>query len=105
MTDQKPSERARRVAEQGRKIQSHIDEIDRVKSKSPKPNPKKTGAVQVGQREYPETLDETHLTKPGLEMELDTAPMFEGPEYKGSDKLKNMVALISGGDSGIGRAV
>jgi len=32
-------------------------------------------------------------------------PEFEAPEYKGSDKLRNLNALITGGDSGIGRAV
>ncbi|MCC7251437.1 SDR family oxidoreductase [Hyphomicrobium sp.] len=102
MTDHKPLERARRIAEEGRRIQEHIDEIDEKKSKKPKA---KQNPVQAGQRAYPETLDETHLTKPGLEKDLETAPMYEAPDYKGSDKLKDMVALISGGDSGIGRAV
>ncbi len=32
-------------------------------------------------------------------------PEYQAPEYKGSDKLKGKVALITGGDSGIGRAV
>jgi NAD(P)-dependent dehydrogenase (short-subunit alcohol dehydrogenase family) len=31
--------------------------------------------------------------------------MYEAPGYKGSDKLAGMVAIITGGDSGIGRAV
>jgi hypothetical protein len=32
-------------------------------------------------------------------------PRFEAPDYKGSGKLEGMAALITGGDSGIGRAV
>jgi NAD(P)-dependent dehydrogenase (short-subunit alcohol dehydrogenase family) len=103
MTEHKPLERASRIAEQGRKIQARIDDIDEKKRKAPKT--KKQGPVQTGQRDYPGTLDETHLTKPGLEKDLETAPMYEAPAYKGSDKLRDMVALISGGDSGIGRAV
>ncbi len=31
--------------------------------------------------------------------------MYEAPEYKGSEKLKGMAAIVTGGDSGIGRAV
>jgi NAD(P)-dependent dehydrogenase (short-subunit alcohol dehydrogenase family) len=45
------------------------------------------------------------LIKPGIEAELDVAPMYEAPGYKRSDKLKGMAALITGADSGIGRAV
>ena len=61
--------------------------------------------MQAGQREYPTKFLAQHLAKPGSEKDLDQAPMFEAPAYQGSDKLKDMVALISGGDSGIGRAV
>jgi NAD(P)-dependent dehydrogenase (short-subunit alcohol dehydrogenase family) len=36
---------------------------------------------------------------------MDPKPVSDDPEYKGSDKLKGKIALITGGDSGIGRAV
>lgn len=43
--------------------------------------------------------------QPGLETEMTPQPEFIREGYKGSDKLKGKVALITGGDSGIGRAV
>jgi NAD(P)-dependent dehydrogenase (short-subunit alcohol dehydrogenase family) len=45
------------------------------------------------------------LDKPGLEADLEPKPKYEAPHYKGADKLKGKHALITGGDSGIGRAV
>lgn len=36
---------------------------------------------------------------------IEPAPMYDAPGYKGSDKLAHMVAIVTGGDSGIGRAI
>jgi NAD(P)-dependent dehydrogenase (short-subunit alcohol dehydrogenase family) len=67
---------------------------------------KKKKAVQLGQRNYPTPpLPKQHLQKPGLESKLKPRPAFEAPDYRGSGKLEGMTALITGGDSGIGRAV
>jgi NAD(P)-dependent dehydrogenase (short-subunit alcohol dehydrogenase family) len=46
-----------------------------------------------------------HQEKPGIEARLAPRPNYEAELYKGADKLKGKVALITGGDSGIGRAV
>lgn len=43
--------------------------------------------------------------QPGMEYLMVPRPIFDNPNYKGSSKLKGKVAIITGGDSGIGRAV
>jgi len=46
-----------------------------------------------------------HQSRPGSETKMKPQPVFDNPSSKGSNKLLNKIALITGGDSGIGKAV
>jgi NAD(P)-dependent dehydrogenase (short-subunit alcohol dehydrogenase family) len=96
------AEEAEATAKEERKIQREIDRSDR----NQKGGKKEGGAMQAGARLYPvPPLPGQHLEKPGEEAELELQPLYDAPHYKGSGKLEGMIALITGGDSGIGRSV
>jgi NAD(P)-dependent dehydrogenase (short-subunit alcohol dehydrogenase family) len=85
-----------------REIQQQQDRRDQIQGQ---PGASKD-AVQTGRSDQPSPpLPEQHLEKPGMEAEMELKPRFLAPEYCGSGKLAGMTALITGGDSGIGRAV
>ena len=63
-----------------------------------------TSAKQRGSRPK-NPLPKQKQKRPGIESKVKPRPQFLAPDYKGSGKLKGKAALITGGDSGIGRAV
>ena len=84
-----------------RKIQRQV-----AKAEKRHPKEKATEAMQAGARVYPvPPFPKQHQFKSGSEASLKPAPLYEAPFYLGSRKLDDKVALITGGDSGIGRAV
>lgn len=42
---------------------------------------------------------------PGIESQMEPKPVYDNPNYVATDKLKDKIAIVTGGDSGIGRAV
>jgi NAD(P)-dependent dehydrogenase (short-subunit alcohol dehydrogenase family) len=92
-----------------REIQRRQDASDAAKAPSEaqarESSPESRPAVQAGARAQPAELPAQHVGKPGHEHELELTPRFEAPDYNGSGKLEGFAALITGADSGIGRAV
>lgn len=86
--------------EKQRNIQAEVAKADSEQQE------RHDGAMQAGARKYPEPpFPAQHQAKPGHEEALTPATMFDAPYYRGSEKLAGKVALITGGDSGIGRSV
>lgn len=99
------------TVEKQQKIQATQDTRDEARKKqSSEDKPAAKGEAKAavpgpGRREPTPPFPEQHLRKPGLEAEMQLKPHFEAPHYKGSGKLDGFATLITGGDSGIGRAV
>ena len=93
--------KSRNIARRQREIQDQVADAD-----TDHPKREAHNAMQAGAREYPAPpFPRQHQRKPGSEAVLDPAPLYDAPFYQGSRKLDNKVALITGGGSGIGRAV
>lgn len=71
----------------------------KAQMKKTDPKNKQSGAKPKG------PLPPQEQPRPGLEYKIEPRPQYLAPEYKGSEKLKGKTALITGGDSGIGRSV
>src|SRR6266568_2503879 len=93
---------AHKAADRGRAIQRQAAAAERQRGGADE----EKRAPRTRQRDYPKNpLPPQHQDKPGEERKLSPRPMFEAPDYKGSEKLLGMAAIVTGGDSGIGRAV
>jgi NAD(P)-dependent dehydrogenase (short-subunit alcohol dehydrogenase family) len=92
-----------RVADQQRSIQQAQDRKDAAQQQTSQQKPE--DGIQAGARAYPTELPAQHIDKPGHESELELKPKYMAPYYEGSNKLAGKVAVVTGGDSGIGRAV
>jgi NAD(P)-dependent dehydrogenase (short-subunit alcohol dehydrogenase family) len=100
LKSEKPGKAAKSAGKQQRRIQEQVAQAEA------RPGKPKGGAMQAGARLYPEPpFKKQHQPKPGSEAALAPAPMYDAPYYQGSGKLEGKVAIITGGDSGIGRAV
>lgn len=90
------------VANKQKAIQNRQDQIDGSMQKARGGD---DSAVQTGVRQPGTPMPDQHLAKPGIEAQMELKPRFMAEGYKGSGKLEGMSAIVTGADSGIGRAV
>ena len=109
-----------------RELQSRQDQKDQQDAKNKNKNKNKAGEAEdkekdqgqeqekkptapaapgPGRDEPQPPMPQQHLRKPGMEADMELKPRFQAPHYRGSGKLQGFSTLITGGDSGIGRAV
>jgi len=91
-TRRKPNAKATSRKESQRKQRAEVVEM---------PQRSRPGKQQQPKPPFPKQ----HQSKPGLEAKVEPRPRYQAPRYRGAEKLKDKVALITGGDSGIGRGV
>src|SRR5947209_1232902 len=78
--------------------------LPNVRDFSPESRRTATMATTSQQKQPAPPFPAQSQAKPGNEAELVPRPRYEAPLYRGSGKLQGKTALITGGDSGIGRA-
>lgn len=91
-------------ANRQRDIQNEQSENDKKEKKAKKPG-KSSAAPGPGHPEPKPPLPSQTLKKPGVQASMQLQPRCMAEDYHGSGKLEGKVAIITGGDSGIGRAV
>jgi NAD(P)-dependent dehydrogenase (short-subunit alcohol dehydrogenase family) len=96
---------ANRTNKQGAKRGAAKKAAKSAAKKSTKKSAAKRSAPPRVLKEPELPMPAQHVEKPGIEAELELKPRYEAPHYKGSGKLEGRAALITGGDSGIGRSV
>lgn len=100
-----PNSRGRDFAREAEDAARRFRQIQREADGAETP-PQKEGPPRTGARDYPvPPFPAQHQDKPGLEEAVRPAPMYDAPYWRGSGKLEGFSAIVTGGDSGIGRAV
>lgn len=76
-----------------------------MKRKTAPASAKKAPTAQPSKTRQEKRPAQKQARQPGRESEMDPQPIYIRPGYRGSGKLEGKTALITGGDSGIGRSV